>query len=125
MIKKLRVTVDGRSYDVTVEMPDEPGPAAAAAAPPPLVPAAPAAPPPAPVAKAGAAPGEVPSPLMGRVVAINVKPGQDVTQGQQLLTIETMKMNTFVLAPKTGKVAELLVSVGEAVEEGRVLARIA
>jgi glutaconyl-CoA/methylmalonyl-CoA decarboxylase subunit gamma len=40
------------------------------------------------------------------------------------LTIETMKMNTFVLAPKAGKVTEVFVSVGDAVEEGRVLARI-
>jgi biotin carboxyl carrier protein len=36
-----------------------------------------------------------------------------------------MKMNTFVLAPKTGKVTEVLVSVGDAVEEGSILARIA
>ena len=62
---------------------------------------------------------------MGRVVAIDVKPRQEVTQGQQLLTIETMKMNTFVLAPKAGKLAEVLVAVGDAVEEGRLLARIA
>jgi len=61
---------------------------------------------------------------MGRVVAVDVKPGQEVKQGQQLLTIETMKMNTFILAPKAGKVLAVLVSVGDAVEEGRVLARI-
>ena len=71
------------------------------------------------------APVEVPSPLMGRVVGIDVKPGQDVTHGQQLLTIETMKMNTFVLAPKAGKVTEVLITVGDAVEEGRLLVRIA
>ena len=62
---------------------------------------------------------------MGRVVAINVKPGQDVTQGQQLLTIETMKMNTFVFAPTAGKVAEINVAVGDAVTENQTLARIA
>ena len=124
MIKKLRVTVDGKSYEVTVEMSDESDASAAAPSSPGVGPPA-AAPPPAPIAKTSAAPGDVPSPMMGRVVGIDVKPGQEVNQGEQLLTIETMKMNTFVLAPKTGKVAEVLVSVGDAVEEGRVLARIA
>jgi len=122
MIKKLRVTVDGKSYDVTVEVPDEPGDSSAPA--PPSV-STPSSPPSlAPVAKTSAGPGDVPSPLMGRVVGIDVKPGQEVTQGQQLLTIETMKMNTFVLAPKAGKVTEVLVTVGDAVEEGRLLVRI-
>jgi glutaconyl-CoA/methylmalonyl-CoA decarboxylase subunit gamma len=122
MIKKLRVTVDGKSYDVTVEVPDEPGDSAALPPSPVSTPSAP--PPPAPVAKTSTGPGDVPSPLMGRVVGIDVKPGQEVTQGQQLLTIETMKMNTFVLAPKAGKVTEVLVTLGDAVEEGRLLARI-
>jgi biotin carboxyl carrier protein len=122
MIKKLRVTVDGKSYDVSVEMPDEPGDSNAP--PPPPVSSPSGAPSAAPVAKTSTGPGDVPSPLMGRVVGIDVKPGQEVIQGQQLLTIETMKMNTFVLAPKTGKVTEVLVNVGDAVEEGRLLARI-
>ncbi|MGA3180518.1 MAG: biotin/lipoyl-containing protein [Verrucomicrobiota bacterium] len=128
MIQKLRVTVDGKSYDVTVEMAEESGPAEAApplpASAPPVAPASATAPP-AAAAKASAALGEVQSPLMGRVVGVDVKAGQEVTQGQQLLIIETMKMNTFVLAPKGGKVAEVLVSVGQAVEEGQILARIA
>jgi biotin carboxyl carrier protein len=123
MIKKLRVTVDGKSYEVTVEVPDEPGASPPVLPPPVRTPAAP--PPTAPVATTTAAQGDVPSPLMGRVVAIDIKPGQEVKQGQQLLTIETMKMNTFVLAPRAGKIMEVLVSVGDAVEEGRVLARIA
>jgi glutaconyl-CoA/methylmalonyl-CoA decarboxylase subunit gamma len=122
MIKKLRVTVDGKSYDVTVEVPDEPGDSTT---PPPSPVSTPSAPsPPAPIPKTGAGPGDVPSPLMGRVVGIDVKRGQEVTQGQQLLTIETMKMNTFILAPKAGKVTEVLISVGDAVEEGRLLVRI-
>jgi biotin carboxyl carrier protein len=128
MIKKLRVTVDGKSFDVTVEATDEPD--APAATPPTPIGVSSAPPlatplPPAQVAKTRATPGDIPSPLMGRVVAIDVKPGQEVTQGQPLLTIETMKMNTFVVAPKAGKVTEVLVSVGDAVEEGRLLARIA
>jgi biotin carboxyl carrier protein len=122
MIKKLRVTVDGKSYEVTVEVPDEPGDSTAG---PPLALTAQAAPPAAtPSAKTGAGAGEVPSPLAGRVVAIMIKPGQEVKEGDHLLTLEAMKMNTSVFAPKAGKVAEILTTVGAAVAEGQVLARI-
>jgi biotin carboxyl carrier protein len=64
------------------------------------------------------------SPLAGRIIAINVKPGQEVKEGDHLLTVEAMKMNTSVTAPKSGTVAEILTTVGAAVDEGRVLARI-
>jgi biotin carboxyl carrier protein len=122
MIKKLRVTVDGKSYEVTVEVPDESG--VSVPAPPPLV-RAPATPPPsAPVAQTSAGPGEVRSPLAGRIIAINVQPGQEVKEGDHLLTVEAMKMNTSVTASKAGKVGEILTTVGAAVDEGQILASI-
>ena len=141
MIKKLRVTVDGVSYDVTVEMSDEAaslatsGPAPAPGAAPPVIastPAlapvptpAPAAPAPAAAAAAGpSGPGDVVSPLTGRVTAVVVTAGQAVKEGDHLLTLEAMKMNTFVFSPKTGKVAEIKTAVGDAVEENQVLMRI-
>ena len=134
MIKRLRVTVDGNTYDVTVEMADEPvgqppplasAPVAQAAAPV----AAPAQPIPPPVSASAAprgpaAPGDVPSPLAGRVTAVVVSPGQAVKEGDHLLTLEAMKMNTFVFAPKSGKIGEIKVAVGDAVEENQVLMRI-
>jgi glutaconyl-CoA/methylmalonyl-CoA decarboxylase subunit gamma len=136
MIKKLRVTVDGNSYDVTVEVPDDSNVPAAAA---PAVSAAPAAPAtpaprpaapapapaaPAPAAKAVAGSGDVPSPLTGRVTAVVVTAGQQVKEGDHLITLEAMKMNTFVFAPKSGKVAAINVAVGDSVEEHQALARI-
>jgi len=135
MIKRLRVTVDGSSYDVTVEMVDEvPGQLAAApAAPaPPVIPTNQASPaPPVPIAQpvpaaaAGpATPADVPSPLAGRVTAVVVTAGQAVKEGDHLLTLEAMKMNTFVFSPKSGKVAEIKTAVGDAVEENQVLMRI-
>jgi biotin carboxyl carrier protein len=66
----------------------------------------------------------VPSPLAGRVTAVVVAAGQSVKEGDHLLTLEAMKMNTFVFAPKSGAVAEVKTAVGDAVEEGQVLMRI-
>jgi biotin carboxyl carrier protein len=136
MIKRLRVTVDGNSYDVTVEVPDETNsPAAAAVSTAPAIAAPqPAAAPvasattPAPAAAAPSGPsgpGDVPSPLAGRVTAIVVTLGQEVKEGDHLVTLEAMKMNTFVFAPKSGKVAEIQTAVGSAVEEGQSLVKIA
>jgi biotin carboxyl carrier protein len=127
MIKKIRVTVDGKPYDVTVEIPDEIQPAP----PPPSVPASVATPPasppspssaPEPAAPAGA--GDVPSPLSGHVISVAVTVGQTVKRGDPLLTVEAMKMNTFVLAPVDGKVAAINVNTGDVVSDGQILIRI-
>jgi biotin carboxyl carrier protein len=140
MIKKLRVTVDGKTYDVVVELPDDaaapaigvgpvnPPAAAPVSVPPVIAPAAPnpaPTPPPAAASPAAAAgPGDVPSPLAGRVTAIVVTLGQQVKEGDHLLTLEAMKMNTFVFAPRAGKVAEIKTAVGSAVQEGESLVRL-
>jgi biotin carboxyl carrier protein len=126
MIKKLRVTVDGRPYDVLVEL-DE-GPAETQAAPAPFMAqsaislsTAPVIAPANPGAPAAVGTGDVPSPLAGRVTAINVQLGQEVKEGDHLLTLEAMKMNTFVIAPRAGTIRNVKVSVGSAVEEGQPL----
>jgi biotin carboxyl carrier protein len=134
MIKKLRVTVDGKSFDVTVEVPEDysaspasqapPAPSAPTTPPPSQAPAPVSAAPPAPAAAAAPGSGDVPSPLAGRVIAIIAQAGQQVKENDHLLTIEAMKMNTFVYAPKAGKVAEIKVAVGDAVTDGQALVRI-
>lgn len=137
MIKKLRVTVDGKPYEVTVELSDEPesGSAPAPVSTPPVM-SAPtqkptAAPPPPPIPVATTAPaspagaGSVVSPLTGLVVQVAVKVGQEVREGERVLTLEAMKMNTVVNASKSGKVTEIKVGVGDAVTEGQLLALIA
>ena len=78
MRKKLRVSVDGKQYDVIVEMDDEPAgqPQAAPQAAPmnpasvaPVAAPAPVASAPSAAAPAASGPGDVPSPLAGRVTA--------------------------------------------------------
>ena len=128
-MKKLRVTVEGKAYEVLVEILDEgapaatPAPAAAAPAVQPVTASAPATAPaatPAPAARTG----DVVSPLAGKLVSIDVKVGQTVEEGAQVATVEAMKMNTYIYAPKTGQVAAILATPGDGVEEGTALLRI-
>jgi glutaconyl-CoA/methylmalonyl-CoA decarboxylase subunit gamma len=125
-MKKLRITVDGKVFEVVVESLDEQGKPLAgqpsvpafqqtSIAPPPVSAPKPAA------ATAPAGPGTVTSPLAGRIVSIDCQVGQNVAAGAQLVTVEAMKMNTFVYAEHAGTVATIHVAPADAVEEGQVL----
>lgn len=132
-MKKLRITVDGKVFDVSVELLDQvssttaaPAPAPAAA-PAPVASAPVAAPAPAPApaaAPAAAGAGDVPSPLAGKVVSLDVAPGTAVKAGDQILTLEAMKMNTIIYAPSAGTLTAFCVNAGDTVQEGQALAKI-
>jgi biotin carboxyl carrier protein len=62
--------------------------------------------------------------MPGRVVNVMVKPDDQVTSGQGVLTIEAMKMENEIKTPKAGKVIEVRVEAGQTVEKGEVLAII-
>lgn len=126
-MKRLKITVEGKTYEVEVEMLDDDGqPMTSASAPKRAAPrraaaaAAPAAAP-APKASVGAAAGDVPSPLSAVVVSVDVALGQQVNAGDKLVTLEAMKMNTIVNAPAAGVVKAIHVKAGDAVEEGQGL----
>ncbi|MDR1497874.1 MAG: biotin/lipoyl-binding protein [Puniceicoccales bacterium] len=129
MSKQLRITVEGKTYEVTVEILGEqtavtnittvlPAAAAPVATPPPAPAVAPA---PTPVA-AGA--GDVLSPLAATVVSINVKIGQQVKAGEKLATIEAMKMENHIAAPTSGTVTAIHVTPGQSVQDGQPLLSI-
>lgn len=131
-MKKFRVTVEEKVYDVLVEllddgaaMPVARAPEAVAVAP---VSSAAAAPVPVavspPPAATGSAAGDVPSPLAGKVVSIDVQVGQSVAEGAQLAVLEAMKMNTYLFAPRAGRVVAVLVKAGDGVEEGTPILRL-
>lgn len=132
---KLKINVDGKMYEVDVEVAeDQPGAAGPgypsyyaprstatvppqAGGPPPAAPA-PAGPP------AGTAVDDakiVRSPLAGVVVRINTHPGQQIQKNDTLLVLEAMKMETNVTSPDQGTVKALHVNTGEAVAVGQVV----
>lgn len=133
-MKRLQVTVEGKTYEVEVEILDEGGaPAAPArrassgggtriAAPVAAPKKAAAAPAPAPSTGSG---GAVASPLAAVVVSVDVAIGDAVEEGQKLITLEAMKMNTIVAAPAEGTVKAILAKAGDGVEEGQALIEVA
>lgn len=66
-------------------------------------------------------PGAVVSPMHGMVLAVKVKIGDKVKEGDALLTIEAMKMQNQVVAPHSGIVKKILTFQGELVNSGDVL----
>ncbi|KAG8452062.1 hypothetical protein GDO86_004019 [Hymenochirus boettgeri] len=64
------------------------------------------------------------SPMPGTVVAVSVKPGDTVSEGQEICVIEAMKMQNSMTAAKTAKVKSLHVKPGETVGEGDLLVHL-
>lgn len=127
-MKKLRITVEGKTYEVEVEILGSRiasvAPAAAlapVASAPVSAPVAAPAPAPKKAAPAPAGANDIVCPLAAVVVAVNVKEGQQVKAGDLLVTLEAMKMNTPVNSPADGTVSKICVSAGQSVNEGEVL----
>ncbi|KUJ79161.1 oxaloacetate decarboxylase subunit alpha [Microbulbifer flavimaris] len=109
------VTVEGKSYSVTVaDGGDVTSMAPASAAP-----------------STGSAPaptsgGEpVSAPLAGNIFKVLVKPGDEITEGQTIVVLEAMKMETAVSAPRSGTVSTVAVKEGDSVAVGDALLTIA
>jgi biotin carboxyl carrier protein len=119
-MEHLRITVEGKAYDVIVETIDSNQPASAPTA----VRAAARAAAPAPALApkpVAAGSGDAPSPLAGIVQAIDAAVGAVVAEGDLVITLEAMKMYTPINAPMSGTITAIHVKVGDAVEEGQIL----
>jgi biotin carboxyl carrier protein len=133
MAKHLKITVEGKVYDVIVEdvtedagssLYPQPG-LTAASVPGAAAPAAPAAP--ASTAKPAAASAgakDKVAPMGGVIVEISVAVGDQVKAGQQVAVIEAMKMKTVVAADHDGKVTKIMVKAGDAVDSDQPLMTI-
>ena len=80
--------------------------------------------PPAADAGGSASDGSIRAPMPGKVTQLSVKPGDTVTKGQPLLTLEAMKMEHALAAPFDGTIEELSAQLGAQVAEGTVLAKL-
>lgn len=133
-MKQLRITVAGQTFEVSVETIGEttasvaPAPVAApaphVAAPVATAPVATPTPAPAPAAPAVTNGTPVPSPLAGKVVSLDVAVGTQVKEGDQIMTLEAMKMDTIIYAPASGTLTGFAVQPGQAVQEGQTLATL-
>ena len=132
-MKSYKITVNGQSYDVTVEevgavnaaAPTAAGRSTAAAAVPAATPAPSAAN--AGTAASSAAPSGgalVKAPMPGTLLAYKVAQGQAVKKGEVLLILEAMKMENEIAAPVDGVVKELKATEGASVSAGEVLVEI-
>lgn len=59
--------------------------------------------------------------MAGTVFKVLVQTGDQVTAGQDLIVLESMKMEVPIAAEGTGKVAEVKVNVGDFVNDGDVV----
>ena len=61
------------------------------------------------------------APIPGTIVAVLVKPGDSVKTGQELCTLEAMKMKNAIRANRDGTIANVLVANGDSVKHGQPL----
>lgn len=137
-MKYYTITVNGNTYQVSVEegittpvmqaappVPvvrtvTAPAPAPAPAnAPQPEKAAAPA---PAPAGQAGSV--KINSPMPGKIISVKANIGQSIKKGEVVLILEAMKMENEIVASQDGTVASINVSAGQTVEAGDLLATL-
>jgi biotin carboxyl carrier protein len=64
------------------------------------------------------------APMPGRIVQVLKNAGDNVEAGEAVIVIEAMKMQNELTSPKTGKVKEIKVTIGQTVSANEVLAII-
>jgi len=126
---KLQIGIDGKTYEVEVEVIDDDSGVRAPGYLPPhpipmTVPSAPVpgAPKPPPATGGNVDESKVcHSPVAGVVLRVNVQPGQQLQPNDMMIVLEAMKMETNVTAPVAGQVKSVNVQPGDAVKVNQIL----
>jgi biotin carboxyl carrier protein len=61
------------------------------------------------------------APMPGMVVSVRIEEGQDVKSGEEVIILESMKMQNELKAPRDGTVSRLRVKQGDSVDQNQVL----
>lgn len=134
MLRKFKISIDGKEYLVEMEeigsgpQPAPPMPAMAT----PTAPVTEAAPVPAPQPTPSASPSPtsgagavLDAPMPGTILKVLVAPGDTVKENQPVMILEAMKLENEIVAPKDGTVTAVLTTQGAAVNAGDPLISIA
>jgi len=60
-------------------------------------------------------------PITGKIISVNVKPGDQVREGDVICILESMKMENPILAPVDGTIGEVGVSAEQVVKPGETI----
>lgn len=63
-------------------------------------------------------------PITGKIISVNVKPGDQVQEGDVICILESMKMENPILAPVDGTIGKVGVSAEQVVKPGETIAVI-
>jgi len=63
-------------------------------------------------------------PITGKIISVNVKPGDEVKEGDILCLLESMKMENPILAPVSGTIIQVGVAAEQVVKPGEMIAVI-
>ncbi len=72
----------------------------------------------------GKSDGTVSAPIPGSILALYVKVGDQVKEGQPLFKMEAMKMENEINSRVTGTVASILVNIGDSIAQGQELIHV-
>lgn len=67
---------------------------------------------------------DVKSEIAGKVWKVVASVGATVGEDEEIIILESMKMEIPIVAPAAGRIAEILVEEAESIQEGQVVARL-
>jgi methylmalonyl-CoA carboxyltransferase small subunit len=128
---KLQIGINGKSYEVDIEVleddaaPRQPNYGPYTAVPATVQSAAPAVRPQSQAAEENVDEQKVSrSPVAGVVIKVNVHAGEEIQDGDLIMVLEAMKMETNVTAAVAGKVRKVRVAEGDAVKVDQIVVEL-